>query len=573
MNQSWRWKIIALVGAVLASFYVLVPSFLNILGENHKVESLPSFLPQKGLNLGLDLRGGMYLEMNVDLGEAIKNRVDILLGEIERLATAEKFPGLTLNRDSSNNQVKVKLADERRPEFLELVRENFGDVFEPVIPPADVAPLPGEFEMKVTESYATHLRDMTLKQAEEAVRNRIDRFGVLEASIQRQGDDRILIEIPGVKDPERVIDIVRKTGLLEFKLVDDSIETSKLGDLVKSARESAQIPEGYSKETVEKINAALQGQIPEDDEILFEIDRDPISKQIVRGIPYLVKKRAQVTGDMLRTAQVQITDNQPHVSLSFNKIGTKNFGELTSQNVGKRLAIVLDGVISKAPTIEGAILGGEAQITLGYGNYQTLLQEAEDLSLLLKEGALPASLTVASKTVIGPSLGADSIRKGLYSLLIATVVVAVFMMLYYKWGGVISTVALLLNALFLFAVLALFQASLSLPGIAGIVLTMGMAVDANIIIFERMREEARLGKTAKAVVDSGYGNAMSAIIDSNVTTLFSGIVLYQFGTGPIKGFATTLSLGILTTMVTAVVVTKLIYDYFVNVRKIQKVSI
>lgn len=650
MSSKLKWKVLGILFCLLGSVYLLLPTFLDFDQKIHEAEKwekrVPFFLnffPKKRVNLGLDLRGGLYVEMDVDLNEAIKNRIDILLMQIERLADGQEFQGLALSRVSQTNRVHVALSADKKSSFLALLKDNFGDVLEDVslpteiffnvsgiedfpafiqelssalknqnLPVADIEPgleeglqtihvilsqpggheevlsfistsafsshlkpkpQSGFFVLQMTEFYVNHLKEMTLKQAVEAVRNRIDRYGVAEASIQRQGEDRIIAEIPGVKEPDRVIDVIRKTGLLEFRLVDEEVSESDLNAWIKEAREKNAIPEGYSRGIVEKINEALKGKIPAGDEILFEITRDPITKEIVSGVPYLVLKRADVTGDMLRNAQVGITDNEPHVSLSFNKIGAKNFGDLTKANIQKKLAIVLDGFVSKAPVIETAILDGEARITLGYGTYQSLLKEAEDLSLMLREGALPATLTVATKTVIGPSLGAESIRSGIHSMLYAALAIVIFMILYYKLAGFVANAALILNILLIFAILALFGASLTLPGIAGIVLTLGMAVDANIIIFERMREELRLGKTAKSVVESGYEHAMSAIIDSNLTTLISGIVLYQFGTGPIKGFATTLMIGILTTMFTAIVVTRVIYDYFIYQRKITRLSI
>ncbi|MDO8518728.1 MAG: protein translocase subunit SecD [Deltaproteobacteria bacterium] len=555
MTDSWKWKAIATLAAILAALYILVPSVFDLKS---------AFFPKKTINLGLDLRGGMYLEMDVDLKEALENRIDILLVEVERVAK-DKAPGLKLTR-IPGNLVSVEMASGNEATFAGLLQENFGDIFEKVEGAA-------VHTLKLTETYVSHIHEMTVKQAEEAVRNRIDRYGVAEASINRQGSDRLIVELPGVKDPERVIDIIRKTGLLEFKLVDESVDQGQLSSLVAKAREEAQIQEGYDKLITEKINQALAGKISDDSEILFELERDPVTKEVIQAIPYLLKKRADVTGDMLRNAQVGIQNNEPYVALSFNKIGTKNFGEITKANVGKRLAIVLDGLVNTAPVIQGAIPNGEAQITLGFGSYDSLMRQAEDLALMLREGALPASLTVATKTVIGPSLGADSIKKGLNSILLSTLVVVIFMMAYYKLGGILADVALVLNVLFIFSILALFQASLTLPGIAGIVLTMGMAVDANVIIFERMREEKRLGKTPKAIVDSGYSHAMSAIIDGNLTTLIAGIVLFQFGTGPIKGFATTLMIGILTTMFTAVVFTRLVYDYFIFKRKVGRLVI
>lgn len=578
MPSGWSWKALGTLVAILGSIYILVPSFFTIRTQTTGVQAEKSgwddFFPDQKINLGLDLRGGMYLELSVDLKGSLENRVDVLGSEMERLANREKFPGIKIARKPSTTGLIVELPPEKRQEFVEFVRTNFGDVFQLADEAPGEALPPNSFELSMLESYATYLQDLTLKQAEEAVRNRVDRYGVAEASIQRQGENRLIVELPGIQDPDRVVNIIRKTGQLEFKLVDSSVDAGSVEALVSQTRAAnTSIPEGYSKESVDQINAALVGKIPADSEIAFELIRDPVSKQVVSGRAYLLKKKAEVTGDMLQNAQVNVSENKPHVSIAFNKVGTNIFAELTRANVQKPLAILLDGVVSMAPIINEPILNGEGQISLGFGSYQSLIKEADDLALLLREGALPAALTVQTKTVIGPSLGADSIRAGLVSIIIAALVIFIFMMAYYRWGGVLATLALILNIIFLFAILALFQASLTLPGIAGIVLTMGMAVDANVIIFERMREEKRAGKTPRAVVESGYGNAMSAIIDSNITTMISGIVLFQFGTGPIKGFATTLMIGILTTLFTAIIVTRLGYDYFIFKRKIKKISI
>jgi len=564
--SNLKWRGISILVAFLVSVYLVVPSLLGWFDPEGKLP-LKHFFPNKGVNLGLDLRGGLYVEMEVDLPEAIKNRIDIQVMQIEKAAEG-KFKDLKLE-STDHETVKVFLDANYRSDFWSFVSDNYDNVFKLV----DNVNDPTYMEMELSAAYRDQLISQTLKQAVEAVRNRIDRYGVSEAGIQLQGSDRIEVEIPGVTDPDRVINVIRKTGMLQFRMVDETVKSSDLSTWIKDARAASNIPEGYSKEIVDQLNAAIKDKLPQDTEVLFEVSRDPVTKEIVDADPYVISKQAPVTGDMLRNAQVGIHNNEPHVSLSFNKIGTKNFGELTKANVGKRLAIVLDGFVNKAPVIQTGIMDGEAQITLGYGNYQSLSQEAEDLALLLREGALPATLNVATKTVIGPSLGADSIRQGLMSMLWATVVIVIFMMGYYKWSGVVANVALLLNVVMLFGIMALLQASLSLPGIAGIVLTLGMAVDANIIVFERMKEEMRHGKSAKLVVESSYMHAMSAIVDSNLTTLFAGIVLFQFGTGPIKGFATTLMIGIVTTMFTAIFVTRVIYDYFIVKKKIARVSI
>ncbi|MBU4484722.1 protein translocase subunit SecD, partial [bacterium] len=338
-------------------------------------------------------------------------------------------------------------------------------------------------------------------------------------------------------------------------------------------RKDNNLPDDFSIATVTRINELVRKTIPEESEVAFQTHYDPVTNKISGGTPFLLKRKAEVTGDMLQNVQVQVHNNEPYVSLVFNKMGTKLFGDVTKNNVGKRLAIMLDGRVDKAPVIRDAILSGHAQITFGMGTYNNLMREAEDLVLILQEGALPASMTEATKTVVGPSLGQDSINKGIKSIAIGGFLVVLFMFIYYRLSGALANLALVLNIIFIMALLALFQATLTLPGIAGIVLTIGMAVDANVIIFERIREEIKLGKTARAAIDSGYSNAMRAILDANITTLIAGVVLYQFGTGPIRGFAVTLIMGIVASLFTAIVITRTVYDYFSVKRKIQRISI
>lgn len=578
MSTSWKFKSLATLIAILGSIYLLVPSFFDLQsrveeGEDQSEQGQgPSFLkffPKKRINLGLDLRGGMYLEMSVDFEEAMEHRLDSFMVEMERLTgDKEKIQGLKLKRIEKTHRIQAEMPGDQQKKFLNFLRDYYSDTLE-------VVDNSNPLELKLVDDYLKEFRDFTLSQAQEAVRNRIDRYGVVEPSIQRKGETSLIIELPGIQDKERIIEIIQKTGVLEFRLVDESIDSATLAGMIDQVRKEKNIPAGYSKDIVDQINLALLPKLPKESEILFMVTRDPITKNIIRDQPMLIQKKVYLTGDMLKDAKVSVDTqkNEPYVGLSFNKEGAKNLAQLTKEHVGERLAIILDGFVNQAPQLREEILNGEASITLGLGNYNDILKEARDLALVLREGALPASLKLDTRKYMGPSLGRDSIKKGLTSLFIAAIVIMIFMILYYKVGGFLAVVALLLNVMFLFAILCLFGAALTLPGMAGIVLTLGMAVDANIIIFERMREEKRLGKTAKAVVDSGYGNAMSAIIDANITTLIAGIVLYQFGTGPIKGFATTLIIGILTTMFTAVVVTRLVYDYFIIKRKVQKVII
>lgn len=646
MTPRWRYQTYLAVFLTLLSIYLLIPSVLNFGQVRERAEkqgeALPwyfSFFPEKQINLGLDLQGGIYLELEVNVDEALVHRSDIIVGEVERflkekgigyqrvavipktstveifLNKAEDLSALRNHvRDIYGNSLKelesapiVSLqlkaqGEEAAAKYQEILTWAKGqpkilevDRFEGVVQflPASAGEA-GEVEQAVlgqfgadlekyqapaalflaqSEAYQARLKDETLKQAVETIRNRIDRHGVAEPEIRRVGDNRVVVELPGVSDPDRAIGLVKRAGKLEFKLVDETVQQAQVQALVEQARTDNKLPSGFTEDVVVKLNEALKGKLPADSEIAFEVAYDPVTKKIAGGTPYLLKRKVEVSGEMLRNAQVSVQNNEPYVSLSFDPAGTKAFGDLTTANVGKRLAILLDGTVSKAPQIKSPIPNGEAQITLGFGDYQALLREAEDLVVVLREGALPASLKEATKTVIGPSLGKSSIERSFNATLLAAAVVMVFMAIWYKWSGVLADLAVIFNVLFLFAALTLFGATLTLPGVAGIVLTIGMAVDANVIILERIKEELAAGKTVKAAVDAGYSNAMRAIVDANLTTFLSGLVLYQFGTGPVRGFAVTLMIGILTTMYTAVTMTRLVYDYILSRRQVQKLSL
>jgi len=378
-------------------------------------------------------------------------------------------------------------------------------------------------------------------RALEVIRNRVDALGITEPIIHKEGVKRIIVELPGVKNPKKAIEILGKTALLEFKLVNEDEE------LLKKAQEG-KIPEGY--------------------ELLYLKEKD--ERGIVREtIPLLVKKEPEITGAYLSDAYVGFSPGGiPEVRLEFNKEGAKKFDEITRKNIGKRLAIVLDGVVKSAPVIRDRIRNGRARIT---GNFT--LDEARELALVLRAGALPAKVSMIYNKVIGPTLGKSYIRMGFKASLYGGIAVLIFMLVYYFGFGLLADFAVTLNILILLGILAAFEGVLTLPGIAGIALTCGMAVDANVLIFERIREELKTGKTPRACVDAGYLRAWSAIIDSNITTFIVGVILFFLGEGPIKGFGLTLSIGILANLFTAVFVTKTIVDWVFTNRKIERIRI
>lgn len=578
MPNSWKWKFYAVLASVLVGIYLLVPTIFNFDTKTTILESngqpIPFYMkafPRKALNLGLDLRGGIYVEMQVNVNDAVKRKTDLLALDLERYLKEKNItPKAVVQPTVGTLHIQLNTSDQL-DSTIAIINTDFSEaLLKQSVMTEDGNPT---VVVVMQKAYRDYIEGNSVKQALETVRNRIDRYGVSEPTITRQGADRISIELPGLTDPDRAISIIKTTGQLEFRLVDDSLPQADLEQMISTARTEKKIPDGFTAEIVAQINEALKGKIPATSEVAYEVVRDNITKKIVRGVPYLLSKKAEVTGDMLQDARVSIDNNEPHVNLTFDKTGTTNFGEMTKANVKKRLAILLDGSVNKAPVINEPILTGRAQITLGYGDYQSILKEAEDLALVLQEGALPASLSEATKTVIGPSLGKASIVAGVKASLIAAIMVILFMIFYYRTSGFYADIAVGLNVILILAVLSIFGATLTLPGIAGIVLTMGMAVDANVLICERIREELRSGKPLKSAIDAGYSNALRAVIDSNITTLIAGVVLYQFGTGPIKGFAITLSVGILTTLFTAIVVTRLIYDYRVIKHKATSISI
>ena len=523
-NLSWRLIVIAAV--VLAAVIYVIPTFQ------------PGIWPHNKINLGLDLQGGMHLALEVDADKAVENTIERVGQEMRALLKKERIRTLGIERVESV-KLAVKVAEEDSIQrFDELLDREFPD-----LRVADRTVKDGVLEivLDIPDQEADDIRKLAVDQALETIRNRIDQFGVSEPDIRIQGERRILIQLPGIKDTQRAKELIGKTALLEFKLLDEEHD----------------------------VHTALNGNVPATSEILYETKEDPATRR-VQKIPFLVKKRTSLTGAYLTDARVQIDSqyNEPYVSITFDKKGARLFERITAENVKKRLAIVLDDNVYSAPVIQEKIAGGEARIT---GSFTT--EEARDLAIVLRAGALPAPVEILEERTVGPSLGTDSIRMGLLSMCVGGILVILFMVIYYKGSGVVADFALMLNILLIAGGLAGFGATLTLPGIAGIILTIGMAVDANVLIFERIREEMTLGKTPRAAVDAGYDRATLTILDANVTTLIAALVLFQFGTGPVKGFAVTLSLGVLASLFTALILSRAIFDYFLISRKVRTISI
>ncbi|HEY7653665.1 MAG TPA: protein translocase subunit SecD [Methylomirabilota bacterium] len=493
--------------------------------------------PARTINLGLDLQGGIHLVLGVDVDKAFEAQVE-RAGDSVRAELEKRGIGVTRVERRGTTELVIQLASAQSWDAAVKTTDEVLGAFDR----KETDQAAGRLTLALKPREVANIRDLAVRQGLETIRNRVDQFGVAEPSIQQQGENRILVQLPGVQDPARAKALIGKTALLEFKLVDERID-----------------PE-----------TALKTGPPPGTEILYQRRVDKQTRE-ERKVPFLVQKKAAVTGRDVATARVSIDQNtsEPYVSVDFNAAGARAFADLTDNNVGKRLAIVLDGNVHSAPQIRERIPSGRAQITGGFST-----DEATDLAIVLRAGALPAPVQVLEERTVGPSLGADSIRQGMIAIFASTALVFVFMLVYYRLSGLIADVALGLNLLLLMATMAGFHATLTLPGIAGIALTIGMAVDTNILIFERIREELRAGKTVRGAIDAGFSRAFKTVIDTHVTVLVSGLILFQFGTGPVKGFAVTLMIGIAVSLFTAVFFTRLLFDLiYMGQRKRQTLSI
>ncbi len=532
MSKKIAWRAAVALFAILMAFIYLAPSLTS---------EIPAWwttiFPREKIRLGLDLQGGMHLVLEVQSLKALESHLERVVEELRHDLRKSKMRYLEIERQGTKRVAVTLLRGEDSDNFKKMAEANYPD-FE--VDRVSIKEGKPSFNMVLRSEAATRIRKMAVDQALETIRNRIDQFGVSEPDIRPQENDRILIQLPGVKDPKRAIALIGKTALLEFKLVDDE----------------------------HSIDDALKGNIPPGNEILYQTALDP-QTGLERKTPFLLKKRSLITGQYITDARVQIDQyNEPYVSLSFNSRGAKLFERITGENIRKRLAIVLDKKVNSAPVIQDKISGGRAIIT---GRFT--MDDARDLAIVLRAGALPAPVKIIEERTVGPSLGKDSIEKGRKSMIIGGIMVIIFMVIYYGLSGIIADLALLLNILIIMAGLAFFGATLTLPGIAGIILTIGMAVDANVLIFERIREELRLGKTPRSAIEGGYAKALVTIIDANVTTLIAALVLFQFGTGPVRGFAVTLSIGIISSLFTAIFLTRIIFDYLYVQIKMKRVSI
>ncbi|MEJ1159482.1 protein translocase subunit SecD [Prosthecomicrobium sp. N25] len=519
-----RWKIIAIVILCLAGILLTIPNFFS----REQLSHLPGWIPKRQMTLGLDLQGGSNVLLEVDSQGIVKDRLEVLRDDVRRVLREDRigYTGLGIQ----GNTVQVRVSDaaqtDRARGKLEGLIQNLADsllggnrVFDITVE----SPEPGVFRLSLTQAGIDYRIRRAVEQSIEVIRRRVDQLGTTEPLIARQGANRILVQVPGLQDTDRLKNILQQTARLTFHMV-------------------------------EEVGAgALQGTKSADTEVLYSTDDPPV--------PVLVQRRAMLTGEELVDAQASFDQrtNEAVVSFRFDTSGAQKFALISQQNVGRPFAIVLDKDVISYPTIREPILGGSGQIS---GNFT--IQSANDLALLLRAGALPANLTIVEERTVGPGLGADSIEAGKLATAVGTVAVIAFMTASYGLLGLFANLAMIINVCFTFAILSALGATLSLPGIAGIVLSIGMAVDANVLIYERVREEQKLGRSAISAIDTGFTRAIGTITDSNLTTLIAAAVLFFLGTGPIRGFAVTLAIGNITSFFTAVTVTRLMVALWVR---------
>jgi len=587
-GQNNGFKIGSIVVFLGLTLYYLFPTLQWNLEQRHmadmteservqyraeNLEKLNSY-QENSLSLGLDLQGGMYVTLEIGTPQLVYE----LAGDFADENLREII------------DVAADRALEQRTDFI----DEFVAEFETRDPDAMLSRYYRSDADNITRrstndeitTYLKTQRDEAVTRAMEIIRSRVDRFGVTEPSILQQGNNRIVVELPGVDDEERVRDLLRGTARLEFRMVaePDEINAAKQQVVNYFQDNQEELEELGEDNLLEVFNPNGRNQYvfgyaagPDTSVVNTLLQKEEVQRLIPRNTTLMwgaqpfatdsglelfeliaVRSQIELTGDVIDEARVAFdpTTNAAEVSMTMDSEGARRWARITGANIGRPVAIALDGYVVSYPTVQNAINNGRSSIT-GIGD----VQEAEDLVNILLSGALPAPLDIVEERTVGASLGEDSIQAGLYSTLFGLFVVALFMIVYYRTGGGIADIALVLNIIFILGILAAFNATLTLPGVAGIVLTIGMAVDANVLIFDRIREEMRGGKTLRAAIDNGYSNAMSAIVDANVTTFFVAVILYSFGVGPIKGFAVTLMAGIAASLFSAIVITRVIVDY------------
>jgi len=552
MTKNLKWRIFACVLVTVLCTWLLLPTFFKL---NNPDKELPKWLPDTAMTLGLDLQGGVHLVLGVDIDKVLSDQLEAYGRSLENSLQRDNIVGVrtALSHDSKQELDLVVPAGVNKETIATKIRENFS-----------VLQFVGEnantMVLKLNNQQADVIRDNAIRQSIETIRNRIDEYGVAEPIITRKGDSQVVVQFPGAQDPERLKNLIGQTAKLEFYIVHECTNEACIVQQQQDLQTKIQAAEhkgSYTKDSFptftayrERINADLKAELPADTFVAFERINDTtvVDKILLR--PYLLSSKDKLSGEYIDDASATTQPAQmggtehPVVSFRMSAAGAPLLGELTGKFRNYRMAIVLDGVVKSAPAIQAQI-SDSGVITLGSaGGFEAVMKEAHDLSIVLRAGALPASIEVQEERVIGPSMGRDAIDMGQKALLITAIMVFAFMILYYSVAGVIAALVTAVNVGLIFAALGSMKATLTLPGIAGIVLTIGMAVDAMILVFERMREEIRAGRRPAQVISLGFENAMSSIWDSNLTTIIGAWVLAQFGTGSIRGFAFTLIVGI-----------------------------
>ena len=568
MKRSWWYRFTFLVFLVVISVISIIPTAFNYSKDSN-------FPVKSKINLGLDLQGGLYMILGIDFNKVYRDEVKGYARKIQYILEDDGIKseiGSLNDSDVSDPKHTIILAnDSDRLRAKERIREYFPSILRLTSENGT------ELGYGITKVIKQQIEEQSVGKSIEVIRNRIDEFGVTEPEIVSQGTDRIVVALPGVKDIERAKELIGKTAKLEFKIVNDEVNLGQIQLKIDEAKkEGIEYKKGqlFSKYLYD-LNKYLKADLPKGYEVAFEKKVSKTTNEITSMLPYVVESNPQLTGDDLQDARVQIDQqkNEPYVSLEFKAQGAKRFENITGNNIGKRLAVILDGNVYTAPNIQSRIAGGRAQITLGTGNFNKLMKEARDVALVLRAGALPVELEFQEQRTVGPSLGQDSIRLARYAGIVGTILVFAFILFYYRVAGLIALGTLSLNVLLILACLVGLEATLTLPGIAGIALTIGMAVDANIIIYERIREEVRKGLSNYKSVEGGFNQAFWTIIDANITTALAGFALLNFGTGPIRGFAVTLLIGIFATVYTSYFVGRLLFELYMNKVEGQELSI
>lgn len=558
MAKGWLWRVSVLVLLVFIALGSVVPSLTNI--------SQDSWFPfKKKVNLGLDLQGGLYMVLGIDFDKVYRDEV---LSYSKKSQTSLKEIGIEttlgdiVTTDPKDPQVKIEIADASK---MDAAKSKMNELYN--YPLRLVAEDKSSVTYGIGREFKKEIEETAISKSIEVIRNRIDEFGVTEPEIVSQGQDRIVVQLPGVKDIERAKDLIGKTAKLEFKFVNDSISPVQTSEWLEKAKAAGiEYKKGARfSDYVKEVNEFLKNDLPKAHELSFSKTMNK-NNEIINLEPYVLESVTSLTGDELQEAFVTIDreNNRPEVAINFKPSGAKIFEEVTGNNIGRRLAIVLDGNVYSAPVLQTRISGGSARITLGVGDYNTVMTEARDLALVLRAGALPVELVFEEQRVVGPSLGADAIQKAELASLVASLAVFALVIALYKMSGVLASITLVINVIFTLACLIALDATLTLPGIAGIALTVGMAVDGNIIIFERIREELRAGASAKEAVNVGFNKAFWTIVDANLTTAVAGLCLLNFGTGPVRGFAVTLLIGIVATVYTSYFVSKILMELYLG---------